>query len=85
MRPIDLPPRHCPMCLVGACHRCTGRMIVLMGPAEVAQDVPCEHVHRRGEAPAELPSLLDVDPDAGHDDEPTRRPIETVEIPGVSR
>lgn len=36
-------------------------------------------------AAAELPSLLDVDPDAGRDGEPTRRPIETVEIPGVSR
>jgi len=36
-------------------------------------------------AAAELPSLLDVDPDAGHDGEPARRPIETVEIPGVSR
>lgn len=53
MRPIDLPPRKCPYCLVGACHRCTGRMVVLSGPREQRLDVPCEHVHRRGEVSAE--------------------------------
>lgn len=38
------PPWSCPMCLVGACHRCTGRLTVqqIAGPA---RDVPCKHKH----------------------------------------
>ena len=44
------PPRSCPHCLVGACHRCTGWLTVL-DAAGSARDERCEHEHPAGRGP----------------------------------
>lgn len=49
--PLQLPPRACPLCLVGACHRCTGRLTVLDARG-IGRDEACEHQHPAGAGPA---------------------------------
>lgn len=44
------PPRSCPMCLVGRCENCTGRLTVL-DHRNVGRDRRCEHKHPAGRGP----------------------------------
>ncbi|MFV2094860.1 hypothetical protein ACFHW1_05125 [Micromonospora sp. LOL_014] len=48
---MPLPPRKCPLCLVGACQSCTGRLVVQTVAGD-RRDVPCEHHHQAGTGPA---------------------------------
>jgi hypothetical protein len=61
-RRLALPPRKCPACLLGLCHRCTGRLIVL-DVYDRGRDVPCRHEHPAGSVPtarvlAEIPGVV---------------------------